>query len=101
MGSYIDLDQMVNSTITSIVTIGIIWTIIQVAFWVMVVILISKYLAKQISKYFDYDRLAQRTAEEICKRMLLLEKQKTKGQEENKETEYTKAFEPGELSSNA
>ena len=60
MGSYIDLDQMVNSTITSIVTIGIIWTIIQVAFWVMVVILISKYLAKQISKYFDYDRINQK-----------------------------------------
>lgn len=96
-----DYQQIIDQMKIAAITSTIFWFVVKVAFWVVVVILVSKYLAKQISKYFDYDRLAQRTAEEICKRMLLLEKQKTKGQEENKETEYTKAFEPGELSSNA
>lgn len=53
---------------------------------------ICKYMAKQNSKSFDYDFMARRIAEEVCKRLLLIEKQKnnritdTEAQETTAET---------------
>ena len=106
MGSSTDYQQMINNIIAGKITAEAIWVLIQVAFWVVVVIKASKYLAKQISKYFDYDYLAQRTAEEVCKRMLIIEKQKNNAREieedeEIEEKDYRIAFEPFEKSSHA
>lgn len=36
-----------------------------------------RYQARQNAKAFDYDYLAERTAEEVCKRLVIIEKQKT------------------------
>lgn len=35
-----------------------------------------RYQARQNAKEFDYDYLAERTAEEVCKRLMLIERQK-------------------------
>ena len=65
--------------------------IITIAIWAGIIILICKYLAKQISMKFDYDRLAKRTAEEICKRMLIIEKQRAEAKEIEPEGEGSDA----------
>ena len=106
MDPSIDYQQIINNMKFTAVVTSIIGFLVQVAFWTVIVIIVSKYLAKQISRYFDYDYLAQRTAEEVCKRMLIIEKQR-KNTEEIEETEeiedrgYRKAFENFEESSNA
>lgn len=38
---------------------------------------ICRYQAKENARAFDYDYLAERTAAEICKRLAIMEKQKT------------------------
>lgn len=60
---------------------GIIGTLFRaVALWIIVIIVaiivICRYLAKRIAAEFKYDYLAQRIAEEICKRMMIIENQK-------------------------
>lgn len=55
--------------------------LIVVAIAILINILIirgvCKYIAKQSTKELNYDYLANRTAEEICKRMMIIEKQKS------------------------
>ena len=43
---------------------------------VVVVMVICNYLANKISEKIKYDYLAQRIAEEICKRMMIIENQR-------------------------
>ena len=47
---------------------------------VIIIRAICSYQAKQNAREFDYEYLAERIAEEICKRMLLIEKQKKEGE---------------------
>lgn len=61
--------------------------IMKILFWVVIISILGsilyfviratcRYQARQNAKAFDYDYLAERTAEEVCKRMVILEKQK-------------------------
>jgi len=83
--------QQMNEIFNSILMWGIISIIITIAIWVGIIVLICKYLAKQISIKFDYDKLAKRTAEEVCKRILIIEKQKAKAKEIEPEGESSNA----------
>ena len=53
---------------------------LYVAVIILIIRLICQYAAKQNAKEFDYDYLAQRTAEAVCKRMKIMEQEKS-GQE--------------------
>ena len=60
---------------------GIIGTIFgTIAIWIIIVIatirIICNFLAKRVAEEIKYDYLAQRIAEEICKRMMIIERQK-------------------------
>lgn len=43
---------------------------------ILIIRAICDYLAKQNAREFNYDYLAYRTAEEICQRMAIIERQK-------------------------
>ena len=49
---------------------------IKIAITILVIRLICQYMAKQNANAFDYDYLAERTAAEVCKRMMIIERQK-------------------------
>ena len=51
---------------------------IEIVIAVLIIRAICKYMAKKNAEAFDYDRLATRTAEEVCKRLMIIEKQKKK-----------------------
>ena len=80
--------EIVGDLITTYFLLKVLkWLIITLVVFVVsyfVIRAICRYQAKENAKYFDYDYLAERTAEEICQRMIVLEKQKTKT--ESKET---------------
>lgn len=56
--------------------------LIAIAIYIIILIAIIRaicdYAAKEISRSFKYDYLATKIAEEICRRMLIIEKQKAK-----------------------
>ena len=66
------------------IILGIMIMAVNVLIGIIIIRAICNYQAKQNAAHFDYDYLAERTAEEICQRMIVLEKQKTKT--ESKET---------------
>ena len=49
---------------------------IKIAVTILIIRLICQYMAKQNANAFDYDYLAERTAAEVCKRMMIIEGQK-------------------------
>ena len=49
---------------------------LKIAITILVIRLICQYVAKQNAKAFDYDYLAERTAAEVCQRMMIIERQK-------------------------
>lgn len=49
---------------------------LKIAITILVIRLICQYMAKQNAKAFDYDYLAERTAAEVCQRMMIIERQK-------------------------
>ena len=52
------------------------WCRIPLKLFYSVIREICKYAAKKNAEEFDYDYLAERTAAEICKRMIIIEKQR-------------------------
>ena len=59
-----------------IIIIPLLILVVTILINVFIIRTICDYLAKQNAKAFDYDRLENRTAEEICKRMMIIERQK-------------------------
>lgn len=49
---------------------------LKIAITILIIRLICQYMAKQNAKAFDYDYLAERTAAEVCQRMMIIERQK-------------------------
>lgn len=49
---------------------------LKIAITILIIRLICQYMAKQNAKAFDYDYLAERTAAEVCQRMMIIKKQK-------------------------
>lgn len=62
-------------------------TLLEVLKWLIIALVVivvlyfviratCRYQARQNARTFDYDYLAERAAEEVCKRLVILEKQK-------------------------
>ena len=68
--------QSIDQILYSIIGLAILGFIIKTAIYIFVIRSICKYMAKQNAEAFDYDFMAARTAEEICRRMIIIEKQK-------------------------
>lgn len=47
-----------------------------VLIWILIIRAICKYMARKNAEAFDYDYLAERIAEETCKRMMIIENSK-------------------------
>lgn len=79
------------------------WLIIALVVIVVLYFVIRatcRYQARQNAKAFDYDYLAERTAAEVCKRMMIIERQKetahkgatdNPGEQAGDETEHSHA----------
>lgn len=63
--------------------------VIALGIWIKIAILkyIASIFGEELSKKFDYDYLARRTAEEIIRRQMIIEKNKQKREEEETEIE--------------
>lgn len=61
--------------------------VIALGIWIRIAILkyIAKIFGEEISKQFDYERLAKRTAEEIIRRQMIIEKNKQRDNTERHE----------------
>ena len=64
----------------AVLLIPVIVLAVVILIWVLIIRLICQYMARKNAEAFDYDYLAERIAEETCKRMLLIERQKTQDQ---------------------
>lgn len=51
--------------------------VIVILIWILIVRAICKYMARKNAEAFDYDYLAERIAEETCKRMMIIEQRKS------------------------
>ena len=51
---------------------------LRIAITILIIRLICQYLAKQNAKEFDYDYLAERTAEQIYNKMIIIEGQRAR-----------------------
>lgn len=56
------------------ILIGLIVIAIPILMWVIIIRAVCNYLARRNAEEFDYDYLAERMAEEICKRGIIIEK---------------------------
>lgn len=88
------------SLIRAIPIIIILALALKIAITILVIRLICQYMAKENAKAFDYDYLAERTAAEVCKRMMIIERQKetahkgatdNPGEQAGDETEHSHA----------
>ena len=75
-----DIAETVNNLVAAVIWIQILkWVLILGVAAIVLYFVIRatcKYQAKQNAEAFDYDYLAERTAAEICKRMIIIEKQR-------------------------
>ena len=58
------------------ILLGLIAAAIPILLWVVIIRAVCNYLARKNAEEFDYDYLAERMAEEICKKMMIIQKQK-------------------------
>ena len=63
------------------IIVGLIAAAIPIAIWVLVVRAICKHAAKKNAEAFNYDYLANKIADEIYKRLMIIEKQKSNKEE--------------------
>ena len=49
---------------------------LRIAITILIIRLICQYMAKQNAKAFDYDYLAEQTAKEVYKKLMIIERQK-------------------------
>lgn len=68
--------QSIDQILCFFIGLAILGFIIKTLIYVFIIRAICKYMAKQNAEVFDYDFMAARTAEEICRRMMIIEKQK-------------------------
>lgn len=75
-----DVATALSDVVSTVIFIGILkWLLILgITGTVLYFVIreICKYAAKKNAEEFDYDYLAERTAAEICKRMIIIEKQR-------------------------
>lgn len=75
-----ELIENIIALIPSLILGGIGTFIVILAIEIVVAILIIRaicnYMAKKNAEAFNYDKLATRTAEEVCKRLMIIENQK-------------------------
>lgn len=86
------------------------WLLLRVLKWLIIALVVivvlyfviratCRYQARQNAKAFDYDYLAEKTAAEICKRMMIIERQKEtayKGATENPGDQAGDETDPGQ-----
>ena len=71
-----DVATALSDVVSAVIFIGILkWLLIGTVLY-FVIRETCKYAAKKNAEEFDYDYLAERTAAEICKRMIIIEKQR-------------------------
>ena len=83
-GSYLptsDIFPSIGEMIGRAFMTGIIILAIEILIAVLIIRAICKYQAKKNAEAFKYDYLAERIAEEICKRQMIIEKNKKEHQE--------------------
>lgn len=68
--------QSIDQIFYFVIGLAILGFIIKTAIYIFMIRSICKYMAKQNAEAFDYNFMAARTAEEICRRMMIIEKQK-------------------------
>ena len=77
-----DIAEAIDSIATAVIVFNILkWILILAAIGIALFFVIRatcKYQAQKNAEAFDYDYLAERTAEEVCKRMLIIEGQKSR-----------------------
>lgn len=71
-----DIGEMITTWLLIRILIWLIITLIVIIVLFFVIRAICKYQARENARAFDYDYLAERTAEEICKRLMIIERQK-------------------------
>ena len=81
-----------------VVIFGIMFlAIIPIVLLIIIIRAICKYLAKETANAFQYDYLAKRIAEETCKRLLIIEKQRAVGHAETTNSEQESKEEGNEI----
>ncbi len=71
-----DIGEMITTWLLLRVLKWLVIALVAIVVLYFVIRAICRYQARQNAKSFDYDYLAERTAEEICKRLALIERQK-------------------------
>lgn len=61
---------------TSVLLLAFLILALNIAGSILIIRAICKYMARQNANAFDYDYLAERTAEEVCKEILIIEGQR-------------------------
>ena len=62
------------------ILIGLILLAIKIVIAIVIIKAICKYMARKNAEEFKYDYLATKVAEETCKRMMIIEKNKKESQ---------------------
>ena len=75
-----DLVESIDNLLTAVILLKVIIWLFAIAIIGLILFFVIRaicnYQARRNAAEFDYDYLAERTAEEVCKRMVIIEKQK-------------------------